>query len=73
MDDDDIEYYGPCAHCGTVLWLLPHHQVAPEAASDAHGFELPDAIGWLAVADDLGWSCCPICSCAISIAPVSLN
>ena len=73
MADDDIEYYGPCGHCGTVLWILPHHQIAPGQSTLDQRFELPNGLGWLTLADEFGFALCPVCSCAVSVAPVSLN
>jgi hypothetical protein len=70
---DEVDYHGPCAHCGRELWLIPAADLLAGAMAKVHGFELPDRIGWLAVADASGWSACPICGWAINDTPVSLN
>jgi hypothetical protein len=73
VDDDGLDYHGPCRHCGRELWLVSRQRVRPESASNVHGFELPDGLGWLALADEAGWSACPVCGWAVALDAVSPN
>lgn len=70
---DDVDYHGPCSSCGRELWLVPEESVPIETYSKVHGFQLPDDLGWFALADANGWSACPVCGWAIVADTISLN
>jgi len=69
----DIEFHGPCARCGHDLWIVLEDSVPLESLPKVHGHELPDGLGWFALADENGWSACPICGWAIVAGTLSLN
>jgi len=62
---DDLEYHGPCSHCGSDLWIIRRDQIRRDCQHTVHGFELPEGLGRLAVGDDTGWTACPVCGWAI--------
>jgi hypothetical protein len=71
--DDDVEFHGPCPHCKRDLWLVLEDNVPAESVTKVHGFELPDGLGWFALADERGWTACPVCGWAIVAESLSLN
>jgi hypothetical protein len=70
---ETIDFHGPCSHCGRDLWLVLEDEVPVESLQAVHGFKLPDGLGWCALADDTGWSACPVCGWAIVSDSVCLN
>ncbi len=70
---EDIVFHGPCSHCGRDLWLVLEDCFPLDNLEQLHGHELPDGLGWFALADGTGWSACPICGWAIAAKTVSLN
>jgi len=71
--DRDVDFHGPCSHCGRDLWLVLEDRFPVENLDRIHGYELPDGLGWFALVDGSGWSVCPICGWAIAARELSLN